>query len=964
MSCININHPAVLALAEELGKSNFIIGGMIDVWQTKHNQDKIPTAEELDNDVVLDSVSIEDREGIETKQKSNLTSSEIRKSPNGKPSNLTEKQWEQVRSKKFKEWFGDWENNPKSSSVVLDENGEPMVLFHGTGEKFTEFDHKKIGSNGSALGFGFYFTDSKDVASGYSNNLIPVMEVFLNSKKPLNINAKKFNKQDIEKLVRRIKDLEIELYNNEIKDYKDSFLSNIADTYSVSESRAIKEAVDMLFEGNDKAVDIISELSIIVGSKEIVNRAVFESLGYDSIVDNNFQNNGDAVYVSLLPNAIKSATDNRGSFSNKFRDIRFQMVGSSNNIPLKSFAEQVKLNKANQKTFKFILSQFSKIADNVIVHDSIEDWNNIVKAEIGDKADSMGGFYATDDFGKIHILLNPYLATDETLIHELIHAFTQVILDNPTTKTEKEYVKTIKTLFEKAKNIKEVQEFLDGYVFKDISEFITYSMTNEEFQNILNKNEGTKTLWQKILNFIQNLFGIENKAMVEKVISSTENIITNTEYSNIQQRILDNESNTPKGHLTNNLTYEQVEKLFDENPKIANQVYEELGFNDGVVLYHGTSGILNGELDTSRSNTNEAIFLTENEIFANQFSFEDENRPNGVTYKIKVNVKNTFDSNSEEKMKELEPLIREMVKDNYKYKTGLNYKTDLKQINIGNRVIDNPTIEDFVQHYLWRGKGNFRLMETPVVVEYLKSKGYDSFSITERGQKNIAVFDSKNLTPLSYKDKNGKETKLSYITPSQKQQAIEYYIEKQKGETQYQKVTIPHQEAIEKELTPTQKENIANLKQEDARWQKYSDEDIQRFIENNNDINSNKALQDMEEFMRGDNPITKEDFDLILKNTPNINPELNRDGVNIDDVTFTNEEGEICLESGGVFNNVIDKPSNSWRILTEFKGRTHSEGGIDISLDENGITFSDESTALKAKNGMVIDYFDLISVIK
>lgn len=36
---------------------------------------------------------------------------------------------------------------------------------------------------------------------------------------------------------------------------------------------------------------------------------------------------------------------------------------------------------------------------------------------------------------------------------------------------------------------------------------------------------------------------------------------------------------------------------------------------------------------------------------------------------------------------------------------------------------------------------------------------------------------------------------------------------------------------ISTSLTPTQKENISNLKQEDARWQKYSDEDIQRFID-------------------------------------------------------------------------------------------------------------------------------------
>ena len=37
------------------------------------------------------------------------------KAPNGKPTNLTEKQWLQVRTKAFKDWFGDWEKVARSS---------------------------------------------------------------------------------------------------------------------------------------------------------------------------------------------------------------------------------------------------------------------------------------------------------------------------------------------------------------------------------------------------------------------------------------------------------------------------------------------------------------------------------------------------------------------------------------------------------------------------------------------------------------------------------------------------------------------------------------------------------------------------------------------------------------------------------------------------------------------------------
>ena len=61
------------------------------------------------------------------------------KAPNGKQTNLNERQWLQVRTKAFKEWFGDWENDPKNASKVVDENGEPLVVYHGTNAEFNEF---------------------------------------------------------------------------------------------------------------------------------------------------------------------------------------------------------------------------------------------------------------------------------------------------------------------------------------------------------------------------------------------------------------------------------------------------------------------------------------------------------------------------------------------------------------------------------------------------------------------------------------------------------------------------------------------------------------------------------------------------------------------------------------------------------------------------------------------------------
>lgn len=72
--------------------------------------------------------------------------SEVLLSPNGKPSNLTPEQHRLVRTPAFKNWFGDWQNDPKNSSKVLDDNGEPLVVYHYSQSNFTIFDKIKHSS--------------------------------------------------------------------------------------------------------------------------------------------------------------------------------------------------------------------------------------------------------------------------------------------------------------------------------------------------------------------------------------------------------------------------------------------------------------------------------------------------------------------------------------------------------------------------------------------------------------------------------------------------------------------------------------------------------------------------------------------------------------------------------------------------------------------------------------------------
>ena len=122
------------------------------------------------------------------------------KAPNGKATNLSEDQWITVRTQSFLNWFGDWLNDPQNASKVVDENGEPLVMYHGTfsWSDFDTFDIDMSGDNWNGYashGKGFYFTSSEDDAFDWVRRAFQkrsdrwdggatVMPVFLNIRNP------------------------------------------------------------------------------------------------------------------------------------------------------------------------------------------------------------------------------------------------------------------------------------------------------------------------------------------------------------------------------------------------------------------------------------------------------------------------------------------------------------------------------------------------------------------------------------------------------------------------------------------------------------------------------------------------------------------------------------------------------------------------------------------------------------
>ena len=236
--------------------------------------------EGVDHSVRSSKEMDEERLEIERKAKSDGT---WLKAPNGKRTNLNERQWVDVRTKNFKEWFGDWENDPENASKIVDENGEPLMVFHYTWEDFTIFgEGKEIGAStfynasdanyAATAAIGDWFTSESDL----SDDMGKPMKVFLNIKNPS-------DGRSLEVLADEVG------YEISSKDY---------------------EAFD---EDRDNTAPIIE------AGKNYQEK--LRDLGYDGIfiADEEF---GGTSYITFAPNQIKSAVENDGSYSPKENDIR------------------------------------------------------------------------------------------------------------------------------------------------------------------------------------------------------------------------------------------------------------------------------------------------------------------------------------------------------------------------------------------------------------------------------------------------------------------------------------------------------------------------------------------------------------------------------------------------------------------------------------------------------------------
>ena len=154
--------------------------------------------------------------------------------------------------------------NPKPASKVVNPDGTPMVVYHGTGSDFSVFDKSRQGENYVQGEGGFFFTSSRKSAENYAKLASEdgkglVIEAYLSIQKPYEVTA-----------------------------YGD-YVQAPAEKYDDHRYEYLNEA---------------------------------EMQGCDGII---VKGKKSSLYVVFEPNQIKSATDNIGTFDSSNPDIRYSL---------------------------------------------------------------------------------------------------------------------------------------------------------------------------------------------------------------------------------------------------------------------------------------------------------------------------------------------------------------------------------------------------------------------------------------------------------------------------------------------------------------------------------------------------------------------------------------------------------------------------------------------------------------
>ncbi len=257
-------------------------------------------------------------------------------------SNVNKKIKKITQSQQFVRWFGDWQNKPKTASKVVDGNGEPLVVYHQTGNDFTVFDTKHTGAGefDSEMPTGIFMkpTNSNIGLSGnkqmalYANIRNPFIA---NSRKELvdfyikNIDGYSDAKNEVKRIDSEYKQKFQDEMKRENQEYQKLWVARKNGEISEEEyQKAVsRDALDDLLEEWHNKVNEASKKA-----KSLIDD-YFRNSNYDGVIVNNDVGSfgrSTKTYIAFENTQVKSATNNIGTFDGKNPDIRYAIDDTLN----------------------------------------------------------------------------------------------------------------------------------------------------------------------------------------------------------------------------------------------------------------------------------------------------------------------------------------------------------------------------------------------------------------------------------------------------------------------------------------------------------------------------------------------------------------------------------------------------------------------------------------------------------
>jgi hypothetical protein len=241
----------------------------------------------------------------------------------------------------FKRWFGD--------SKVVDESGEPLVVYHGTNSDFNVFSNDKLKSqtgNPTAM-LGHFFSPNAGEASRYAKDFGGteggnVMPVYLRIQNPKRLTYKQMN------------DIAMSMFDSSAQD----------NAYRTEGGKqGIKAA-------KNRAAEMATAL-----------REQLISEGHDGAV---VRIGGNDEWIAFFPEQIKSATGNIGTFDTTNPDIRYSLrdkLGMYSELENKI---EVGSNKAPAASWKAYINGLTQkgVKPEEIEWSGVKDWLDLQKGMV------------------------------------------------------------------------------------------------------------------------------------------------------------------------------------------------------------------------------------------------------------------------------------------------------------------------------------------------------------------------------------------------------------------------------------------------------------------------------------------------------------------------------------------------------------------------------------------------------